>query len=163
MGRVLIWQCIRFIPACPVSIPTLFIAAQSGGVKKPPQDEGAVLACSRPRVTHTHSPRSNPQFSCCAQQLLGKAHLQHLPISRCLCLCLCSILCLQRILPRIVRVVEPSVEVFVVITLQGMASDGNAPPCPPQLSTSHQPPHLTTLVFLFLSEFFGHGWFFSGH
>ena len=62
MGRVLIWQCIRFIPACPVSIPTLFIAAQSAGVKKPPGDEGAVLALALADppslVTHSHSQKS---------------------------------------------------------------------------------------------------------
>merc|ERR1711989_78441 len=61
-------------------------------------------------------------------------------------LCLCMlILCLQRILPRIVRV-ELAVEVFVVITLEAMASAPSPPqlstPSPPQLSTSrHQTLH----------------------
>ena len=101
-GPVLIWQCIRFIPACPVSIPTLFIAAQSGGQKKPPQDEGAVLAPGRPTVTLTHSNSPTPSKSillasavgetCSSCQFYNAAFVSML------------ILCLQRILPRIVRV-----------------------------------------------------------
>ena len=79
MGRVLIWQCIRFIPACPVSIPTLFIAAQSAGVKKPPGDEGAVLALALADppslVTHSHS--QNPLFLLpvlgCRSEIPGKS------------------------------------------------------------------------------------------
>ena len=47
--------------------------------------------------------------------------------------CVCNAFCLG-------LCVRSSVEVFVVITLEAMASAGNAP-CPPQLSTRHQPPH----------------------
>ena len=46
--------------------------------------------------------------------------------------CVCNAFCLG-------LCVRSPVEVFVVITLEAMASAGNAP-CPPQLSTSHQPP-----------------------
>ena len=101
---------------------------------------------SRPRMRGQFLPRAdlgwhtlqNPTLtphSCCQSKIPPKLENQ-LPLFVCAA---GWSSCVRNAFCRGLWCVWSSVEVFVVITLQAMASAGNAP-CPPQLSTRRQPP-----------------------